>query len=117
VDQAERGQRLQLRLRGAGHGARRIDVFDAQPPQAAVMAGEQPAAEGGEQGSGVEQAGRRGREAAAGNGEVMLAESSVRLALEFKLTTPQIDRYRPLPSRIFPCLPALPCSWRPTSRS
>jgi hypothetical protein len=49
VGQAERGQRLQLRLGGAGHGARRIDVFDAQPPQAAVMAGEQPAAEGGEQ--------------------------------------------------------------------
>ncbi|KUO98261.1 hypothetical protein AR276_13270 [Stenotrophomonas maltophilia] len=68
MGEAEGGQRLQLCLRGARHRARRIDVFNAQPPQAAVMAGEQPAAEGGKQGSGVEQAGRRGREAAAGNG-------------------------------------------------
>ena len=67
VGQAERRQCLELRIRCTGHGARRVDVFDAQPPQAAVVAGEQPAAEGGEQGSGVEQAGRRGRETAGGN--------------------------------------------------
>ncbi|KAG1545689.1 hypothetical protein G6F50_013723 [Rhizopus delemar] len=67
VDQAERGQCLQLRIRCTGYGARRVDVFDAQTPQAAVMAGEQPAAERGEQGSGVEQAGRRGRETPGGN--------------------------------------------------
>ena len=49
MGEAEGGQRLQLCLRGARHRARRIDVFNAQPPQAAVMAGEQPAAEGGKQ--------------------------------------------------------------------
>ena len=56
-------QAAQDRVRGAGHFAGRIEVFDTQQPLAPVMAGIQVAAHGGEQGTEVQGAGGGGREA------------------------------------------------------
>ena len=50
---------------GTGHFARRIEVFDPQPPFAAVAAGIQTAGYGGQQGACMQQAGRTGSKTAA----------------------------------------------------
>ena len=63
--QAERPQRIELPTSGAFDFARRIKILHADQPMAAGVSREQPAAERGEQGTEVEIAGRRRREAAA----------------------------------------------------
>ena len=52
------------RLGRAGDVARRVEVFDAHQPAAAVGARVEPRGERGDQRAGVQRAGRRGREAA-----------------------------------------------------
>src|SRR6185312_10820560 len=62
---AERRQRIENVLRGAGNLARRIEVFHADEPDAALAAGTQPAAECRDERTEMQLSGRRGRETAA----------------------------------------------------
>ena len=64
VVQAERLQRAQLVEGGPGDFAGWVDVLDAQPPFAAGLPRQQPAAERGQHRAGMQRSGRRGREPA-----------------------------------------------------
>ena len=68
VVEAERGQRPQLAAGRARDLARRVQVFDPQPPFAAGAAREQPAAQRRHQRAEMQRAGRRRGETAAVGG-------------------------------------------------
>jgi hypothetical protein len=72
-------QRAQDVVRGAGQAARRIEIFHAQQPAAAVMLGVEVAAQRGDQRAEMQRAGGGGGEAAAIAGPVHVRTAVVAL--------------------------------------